>query len=176
MVSYPIIAPEEGDELDPQWGTDVTDAANDHEDRVTELEAGSYIGEDMENATSASSSGTEAVSLATVTWTASSTSRYRITGIGTHASTVLGDIARLRIRVQSGASVTSSGTQLRIVSVRAEVANSGATFCIVATVTGISGQYTAGISVHRVAGTGAFTINSNSTDETYVGVERVSFG
>lgn len=176
MVSYPIIAPEDGDELDPAWGTDVTDSANDHEDRVTELEAGSYIGEDTEAATSASSSGTEAVSLAAVTFTADSASRYRIIAVGTHASTVLGDIARLRIRIQSGASVTSSGTQLRIITVRAEVANSGATFCIVATVTGLSGQHTAGVSVHRVVGTGAFTINSNATDETYVGVERVAFG
>lgn len=176
MTTYPIVAPEEGDLLDPAWGTDITDSANDHQDRVTELEAGTYIGEDVELATSAASTGTETFSLATVTWTAASGSRYRIQVEGTHASTVANDIARLRIRVQSGASVTSSGTQLRIITVKAEAANSGAAFCLMATVTGISGQYTAGVSVQRVVGTGSYTINSTSTDETHIIVERVAFG
>lgn len=176
MTTYPIVAPEEGDLVDPAWAVEVTDAANDHQDRVTELEAGTYIGEDVELATSASSTGTEAFSLATVTWTADSASRYRITAIGTHASTVAGDVIRFRIRVQSGSSVTSSGTLLRIVTVRCEDANSGATFVLMATVTGISGQHTTGISLRREAGSGTCTINSNSTDETHVMVERVAFG
>jgi hypothetical protein len=174
-VTYPIIPPEENDLLDPAWGADITEAVNDHQDRTTELEGGSYIGEDTEATTSASSTGSEAFSGATVTWTADSASRYKFTAVGTYASTVLGDVPRFRIRVQSGSSVTSSGTQLKIMTVRVEVANSGTPFSLIATVTGLSGQYTAGISLQRIAGTGTVTINSNSTDETFFLVERVAF-
>lgn len=175
-VTYPIVAPEEGDLVDPAWAANITEAANDHQDRTTELEAGSYIGEDVEATTSASSSGAETFSAATVTWTADSASRYRIQAEGTHASTVLGDVSRLRIRVKAGSSVDSAGTQLRIITVRAEAANSGTAFCLMATVPDISGQYTAGISIDRESGTGACAINSNSTDETHLIVERVAFG
>jgi hypothetical protein len=173
-VVYTIVEPELGDDVHPEWAQQITEAVNDHETRTAELEAGSYVGEDVEATTSAASTGTEAFSGATVTWLAVSSRRYRIMAVGTHASSVLGDVSRLRIRTEAGASVTSSGTQRRIITVRAEVAGSGAAFVVVATVTGLSGQVTAGVSIQRVAGTGSCTINSNATDETYIGVERVA--
>lgn len=38
MVAYPIVALADGDQLDPAWIADVTDAANDHQTRISVLE------------------------------------------------------------------------------------------------------------------------------------------
>lgn len=173
-VTYPIISPVLGELGDPAWAADITEAANDHEDRVGVLETGSYVGEDTEATTNTTSTGTETFSGATVTFTASSTERYKVTFSASVFSTVLGDVSRLRIRYQSGASVTSSGTQVKIKTTRHEVASSGQDFSIFGTFTGVSGQYTVGVSIQRVAGTGTCTISANSTDEVYILIERIS--
>lgn len=141
---------------------------------ITDLQNIGYVGEDVELATSATSTGSEAFSLATVTFTAVSTRRYKITWTGTWATTVNADIMRLRIRGKAGATVDSTGTELRIITVKAEATGSGQSAVMQATVTGITGQYTVGVSIHRVVGTGSCTINSNSTDHSYLLVERIA--
>ena len=125
------------------------------------------------NTTARQSTTTETVG-STVTWTATTAATYRIFWTGTCQSSVLGDVARLRIRYLAGATLTSSGTSIRVSTAKAETANASSPFVLVAEVTGISGQYTAGGTVARVAGTGIYQVNGSSTDEEYVSVERVS--
>ena len=174
MTTYPIVAPVDGGELDPAWGVDITDSANDHESRMAVLEqqAIGYVGQSTNSTTNITSTGTEAIG-PTVTLTASAAAIYKITWTGTTQSSIAGDIARIRLRAQSGASLTSSGTQFRIQTVKNETANASLPSAIIATVTGISGQYTVGASIQRVNGTGTFQINGNSTDESYLLVERI---
>lgn len=143
-------------------------------DEIGSLNLRGYVGEDMEATTNATSTGTEAFSAATVTWTAQPNERYKFTFSSSVFSTVSGDVSRFRIRYQAGASVTSSGTSLRLKSFRHEAASSGDDYSMVATVTGLTGQYTAGASIIRVAGTGTCTISSSATDETYFLVERIA--
>jgi hypothetical protein len=42
-VTYPIVEPTEGTELDPDWGSDITESANDHETRLGTLESPEWI-------------------------------------------------------------------------------------------------------------------------------------
>lgn len=42
-VTYPIVAPVEGGELDPDWGDDITEAVNDHQTRISSLETPEWL-------------------------------------------------------------------------------------------------------------------------------------
>lgn len=37
-VTYPIIAPQNGDDVDQDWPTEITEAVNDHQDRISAIE------------------------------------------------------------------------------------------------------------------------------------------
>lgn len=39
-VTYPIIEPELNDDLDPEWAQQITEAVNDFQTRISELESG----------------------------------------------------------------------------------------------------------------------------------------
>lgn len=69
-MTFPIVAPEFGDDTDPEWAGDVTDAVNDHETRIAEVEFLNVECRDMSYWTGgalATSSGSETAFAA---WTA----------------------------------------------------------------------------------------------------------
>jgi hypothetical protein len=133
-----------------------------------------FVGESRNNSTNTTSTGTEAIG-STVTWTAVTNARYKVTWQGSVQSTVSGDIGRIRIRHQLGSSLTTAGTQDAI---RTYVSTSGEgkSNVMFATISGLTGgsQYTAGGTIQRITGTGTNQINGNATDEQYTLVERIA--
>jgi hypothetical protein len=108
MVSYPIVAPEFGDETDPEWAADVTEAANDHEDRITEVEFVNNVTGDCSYWTGgalASSSGAETAHAA---WTADKTFTFRSGRVyaldaqfmAYHAGGTFGTVERIQVNVR----------------------------------------------------------------------------
>jgi hypothetical protein len=134
-----------------------------------------FVADVTNNSTPRSSGGGETIGN-TITLTSPSTSaRYRVLWVGAVQSTVTADIGRLRIRYQSGASLTTSGTQVRIVTYSIQQATKGQQFAIAATITGLTaGQWTVGGTIQRASGTGTNTVSANSTDEEYLLVERIA--
>lgn len=119
------------------------------------------------------STGTE-VFANTITFTSPSVNdRYKLTWAGSWFSTVVSDILYLRLRYQAGAAVTSAGTQMRINTARVLSANNGLPGTLVATVTGITGQHTVGVSAQRSSGTGSAGIAGSANDHSYLLLERI---
>lgn len=56
-VTYPIVSPEEGDLVDPTWAADITESANDHEDRIDLLVAPGWT--DFSSSVTWTSTGTQ---------------------------------------------------------------------------------------------------------------------
>lgn len=133
-----------------------------------------YIGE-VRATTTRSSTGTEVI-CATVTFTAVTGARYKVSWYGGVSSTANGDVPRLRIRHQSGASLTTGGTQdassLQVI----QGTNQTTPYVQIATVSGLTGgtQYTIGGTLQRFAGTGTNQISSSVGDEEYLLVERIA--
>lgn len=163
----------------PVWRTDVAGGLlqifngvtwNDYQPSIN-----TFVGETTNATTSRNSTGTEVIGT-TVTFTAVTGARYKYTWTSSFQSTIGLDTARLRLRDQTGASLTTGGTQRRITTQRATASTSSEPFSITCTVSGLTGgsQYTAGGTMQRAAGTGTCTVNGNSTDEEYFLVERVA--
>jgi hypothetical protein len=133
-----------------------------------------FVGESRNNSTNTTSTGTEAIGT-TVTWTAVAGARYKVSWYGSVQSNVSADIGRVRIRHQSGVSLTSGGTQDAI---RTYVSTSGEgkMQTLIATISGLTGgtQYTAGSTIQRITGSGTNQINGNATDDAYTLVERIA--
>lgn len=120
MTTFPIVAPIDGGVLDPAWGTDITNAVNSHETRVSSLET-SYNPQVAytTNGTMATATvvGTE---VAMTAWTggASPTFTFKagwvheifIHGAAADAGTA-GSAGQVAVRVRKGVN-TTSGQQL----------------------------------------------------------------
>jgi hypothetical protein len=138
-----------------------------------------YVGE-LNNTTTphstSSLNGAEAL-CASVTFTSAGTSaRYKFQWEGVHQGSVSALIGRLRLRIQSGASVTSGGgTQLRIRTI-VSTAGEGKPFVLSATATGLAaGTWTFGGTLQLVGSTaGTYTVNASSTDDEYARVDRTA--
>jgi hypothetical protein len=133
-----------------------------------------FVGESRNNSTNTTSTGTEAIGT-TVTWTAVAGARYKVSWYGSVQSNISADIGRVRIRHQSGVSLTSGGTQDAI-RTYVSTAGEGKMQTLMATISGLTGgtQYTAGSTIQRITGTGTNQINGNLTDDAYTLVERIA--
>lgn len=129
-----------------------------------------YIGAQTNNSSDTTFTTTE-TSAVTVTWTAGSTSeRFAILALAPWESTASGDLMVARIRYKAGAALSSppsADSELFDMQYRSEAANSpGAPTVLFNTLTGISGQYTAGLTGVRSAGSGTCKY-SGGTSNTY---------
>lgn len=120
-MTFPIVVPTEGTELDPDWGADITNAVNDHETRVSSLETGfnpqvSYT----TNGTMATSSGAE---VAMTAWTGGASPTHVFKAGWVHEVSIQGAVAdsnasavpaRANVRVRKGVN-TTSGQQLALI-------------------------------------------------------------
>lgn len=81
-VTFPIIALADGEELDPQWFSDITDTANDHETRIDGLELQLRPQSAYSN-TPSSSIGTTVTAVLTLTSCVLTTGRaYSVENVG----------------------------------------------------------------------------------------------
>ncbi|HEX8106113.1 MAG TPA: hypothetical protein VF516_00230 [Kofleriaceae bacterium] len=168
MVAYPIIALNDGDILDPQWIDDITDAANDHQTRVTALEQGfnpqvSYT----TNGVMASSTGAE---VAMTAWTGGVSSTFlfkagwvheMVIQFGGSDSTAGSSAGRQIARVRKGVN-TIVGQQLALMYL-STVGNSGAVTTGSATryvknATGADISTQIGMTIQRQTGAGTITL------------------
>lgn len=133
-----------------------------------------FVGE-LRNTTARNSTGTEVI-CNTVTFTAVAGARYKVTWQGGVSSTINGDVPRLRIRHQSGASLTTGGTldatSLQVI----QGVNQTQPYAMLATISGLTGgtQYTAGGTLQRLSGSGTVSVAISTGDEEYLIVERIT--
>lgn len=158
---------------------DSTDAVRVWEDMQTLAEdvdgliaAKGFVAEDIRTSSSGTFTTSETV-VQSLTWTAVSTVRYKITAVQSLQSSVANDNASIRLRYASGASVTSGGAQLRVIFPNLDVANKGQYETLVATVTGLSGQHTVGVTAVRSTGTGTLQSFGSAGAENYILIEGI---
>lgn len=97
---------------------------------------------------------------------------YKLTFFGFVQSTVANDLAQVRMRWQTGGTLTTGGTQFATVTINCDVAGRGALVTFVKTVTGITaGTASIGIGMVRNAGTGTLTSVANANQECYILLE-----
>jgi hypothetical protein len=112
-----------------------------------------FVGESRNNSTNTTSTGTEAIGT-TVTWTAVAGARYKVSWYGSVQSNISADIGRVRIRHQSGVSLTSGGTQDAI-RTYVSTAGEGKMQTLMATISGLTGgtQYRHAAPLRHCVGT-----------------------
>lgn len=140
--------------------------------RLTAATAPGWVAEDKRNTNVGSITTTETL-LQSVTFTAVSSARYKITAVQSIQSTVAGDLIQMRIRWSAGTILSTSGTELLTALPNADVVSKGQTQTLVATVTNLSGQVTVGVTAVRNAGSGTVSSFGDSRMTNTILVERV---
>jgi hypothetical protein len=136
-----------------------------------------YVTHTTNNSSNVTATTTETAGT-TCTWTSGSTSdRYLLLSSGAFESSVLGDLVVLRVRYKAGAALSSppsADTLLTAKQLSAVRASSPIPFMLIETLTGISGQYTAGTTIIRSAGTGTVQIVGAATTYSNTWVFRLA--
>lgn len=118
MTTFPIALPVDGGRLDPNWGIDITNTANDHETRVDTLES-QFIPQVSWSLGTTLATSTSTTEAAMTSWAGSSASFLFKAG-WVHEMTVQGGVAdngtagfagRVIVRIRKGLN-TTSGVQL----------------------------------------------------------------
>ena len=132
-----------------------------------------YIAESRRTSTVSSITTTETV-VQSLTFTAVSGVRYKVTAIQSAQSTVAGDNPQIRLRWASGASVTTAGTEIISVLPVCAVVNKGEMVTVVDTfVPNVNGQVTVGVTMVRAIGTGTISSNGAASHVDTILVEGV---
>ena len=116
---------------------------------------------------------TTETALQSVTFAAVAGVRYKVTALQSIQASVAGDLIQMRLRWNSGATFTTGGTELYTTLPNADVAGKGQPVPLIATVTGLSGTVSVGVTAVRSAGTGTITSNGDSRQTNTLLVERV---
>src|SRR3954470_5053983 len=134
-----------------------------------------FVGELVNNSLNRTSTTVEVIGNTITLTSPGTTARYDILWTGTYVGSVVTDVARLRIRYQSGTSLTIAGTQLRIITAAPATANKGQQFVLAATLSGLAaGQWTIGGTIQRASGSGNNSVSGGATDEEYLKILRVA--
>lgn len=132
-----------------------------------------WVTESIRTVSSAGFTTAETV-LQSVSFSAVAAARYKITALQGVQSTVAGDLIRLRIRWDTGGSLSTSGTELLALLPNADIAGKGSAVTMIATVTGLSGTVSVGVTAVRDTGTGTISSFAQAgRQEHLVLVERV---
>jgi hypothetical protein len=140
--------------------------------KLTPATAPGWVTEGSRQTAVGSITTTETV-LQSVTFTAVSTARYKISAVQSIQSTVAGDLIQMRIRWSAGAILSTSGTELVTILPNADIAGKGQIWQLVATVTNLSGQVTVGVTAVRNSGSGTVSSFGDSRMTNTILVERV---
>lgn len=138
----------------------------------TEVSQKGFVVESVRTTASANFTTTEVV-IQSVTFTAIAGVRYKITAVQAFQSNVANDLIQVRLRIQSGPTLTTGGTQIRSSLPNCDVAARGNVSTLVGTVTGLSGQHTVGITAVRTAGTGNCSSFGSAAMEDTILVEAM---
>lgn len=131
-----------------------------------------YVGESTRSTASSSFTTTETV-IQSVTFTAVAGVRYKIMAVQSVQSTVAADLIQARLRWSAGSSLSTAGTEITTLLINQDVAGKGIIVTLLATVTGLSGEVTVGVTAVRAAGTGTCSSFGNSQQENIVLVEGI---
>lgn len=140
--------------------------------RLTPATAPGWVAESTRQTAVGSITTTETV-IQSVTFTAVSTARYKITAVQSIQSTVAGDLIQMRVRWSAGAILSTSGTELLSILPNADIAGKGQGQPLTVTVTNLSGQVTVGVTAVRNSGTGTISSFGDSRMTNTILVERV---
>ena len=132
-----------------------------------------WVAEDIRTTSSGTFTTTETV-LQWATFTAVNVARHKITALQGVQSTAAGDLIRVRLRWEGGGTLTTGGTQLLALLPNADIATKGTLLTMVATVTGLTGSVSMGVTAVRDTGTGTISsFGAAGRQEHLVLVERV---
>lgn len=133
-----------------------------------------YVTENQRTTQSGTFTTTETV-VQSVTFSAVSTTRYKITAVQSFESTVAGDSIAVRLRWASGSSVTSAGAQIHSVITPGNTANLGFVVTLVGTVVfGVSGNVTVGVTgVRNTGATGIYKSFGSANQIDTIVIERI---
>jgi hypothetical protein len=174
MVAYPITAPVAGAKTRTGWSTDVTDSCNDHETRITALEA-LIPGKHFYTVAGTVATSVAAAEAAIVSWNASSDASITwrngyiyLVMFNTGHYDSAGSIHVSTIRIRK--SVNSTAAQELIFRRAVEVAGVGAnvsTFCDFGYVKNASGAdivSTPGMTIQRVVGAANVSLYGDASE------------
>lgn len=108
-----------------------------------------------------------------VTVTLVSTVTYELRCATPLQSSVASDIIDVRFRYLAGASLTISGTEFHHVTPNADIAGRGQLLATTRTITGLSGQYSLGITAVRNSGSGNISSVASSSQNSVLSLYRV---
>lgn len=134
--------------------------------------AGGYVSDGVRTAAVGGITTTETV-VQSLTFTANPAVRYKFTTEQSYQSTVANDLVQARIRIEAGPTLTTAGTQLRSQLPNCDVAGRGQTLPMTATVTGLTGQYTVGVTMVRNSGTGTVSSFGAAAQENTILIEAI---
>lgn len=132
-----------------------------------------YVIEHLRNTVSPNITTTETV-VQMVSFQAVTGARYKITATQSFQSNVAGDLIRVRLRWDTGASVDASGNEFMTQLPNADIAGRGQVLVTVKTLTGLpAGQVTVGVTFVREGGSGTVLSFGDSRQTNTILVERV---
>jgi len=136
-------------------------------------DAGGYVGETIRTTQIAGAGATEVV-LDTLTFTANSARRYKVTATVSAQSGAADDSIVVRLRWKAGVTLDSAGTEFGAIAMNADVISKGQPITIVRTISGISGTVTLGSTGVRNSGSGTITFFASSVANAYLLVEAIN--
>lgn len=172
MPTYPIVTLLDGDELSPEWVEDITDGVNDLDTRTSTIESAAAASTEAFGTVITTSTGTEAFHI-THTFTSLAGARYRVEVDAPWQGNAAGALIEFRLRYQSGASVTSAGTLIRIVSLHAPRASENSCIAMSGTFAPGAGQFTVGFSIRWNNGGTNGSVNFSGLAVARLGLDRV---
>lgn len=123
-----------------------------------------YVGETVRTSTIGSITTTETV-LDSVTFTAVTGQRYKVSTVFFYQSTVANDLAITRFRWQAGGTLTTAGTEFHVGVMNCDIVNRGGLCVMTRTLTGVSGQITVGTTMVRSSGTGTLQSSGSASQQ-----------
>ena len=143
--------------------------------KLTPARIGGYVTESTRNITmpTAGTITTTETVIQTVTWTAVSGIRYKVTAMQSYQSTGAGDLVEMRLRWSAGASGSTSGTQFAVIVPNCDVAGKGTMVTLVGHFTGASGQVTCSFTARRNTGGGNLSFFGTAVQVNLMLVEGI---
>lgn len=133
-----------------------------------------YMAESLRDASSPTMTTTETV-IDSVSFTAVAAHRYLMLWTGNYQSSVANDLVQIRFRWQSGASLTTSGTQFLSITPNCDVAGRGSSASMMRSVVpAVTGTLSMGVTAQRNSGSGTISMNGSSTQNATLTVIRVA--
>jgi hypothetical protein len=149
--------------------------ATDIDTDVGQLALRGHVAEEVNNSVNRVSTTAEVVAASETITSPGTSAIYLALWMGSFVGSVVTDIARLRIRYETGPTLSITGTQARIQSCVPQTVSKAQPFMLFKTITGLAaGQWTIGGTVQRFSGTGTCSVVGAATDEEGLEIIRLN--